>query len=171
MLPKTPNHSIAQPASNGANRSGQDGGFRLLRVEVYNWGTFNGQIWSLEPNGGTALLTGANGSGKSTLVDALLTLLVPNVKRNYNQSSGTDRKRERDEKSYVRGAYGRQRDEQLATGRIQYLRDPKTGKPTHSVLLAVFVNEALGEYVTLAQVFWFQDNSLGKIHIVHVGTL
>ncbi len=87
------------------------------------------------------------------------------------ETGSTDRKRERDEKSYVRGAYGRQRDEQLATGRIQYLRDPKTGKPTHSVLLAVFVNEALGEYVTLAQVFWFQDNSLGKIHIVHVGTL
>ena len=51
-------------------------GFRLQRLEIYNWGTFHGRVWAIEPHGGTALLTGANGSGKSTLVDALLTLLV-----------------------------------------------------------------------------------------------
>ena len=56
-------------------------GFRLHRLEVYNWGTFNGRIWTIEPDNSTALLTGANASGKSTLVDALLTLLVPHIKR------------------------------------------------------------------------------------------
>ena len=61
------------------------------------------------PRGDTALLTGENGSGKSTLVDALLTLLVPNQKRNYNQASGAAARRERNELTYVRGAYAKLR--------------------------------------------------------------
>jgi len=52
-------------------------GFRLQRLEVYNWGTFDSRVWTLEPNGENALLTGDIGSGKSTLVDAVTTLLVP----------------------------------------------------------------------------------------------
>ena len=87
---------------NGHSRSG----FRLHGLELFNWGTFDNQVWSIQPGGDTALLTGGNGSGKSTLVDALLTLLVPNQKRNYNQASSNSR-RERNEYSYVRGAYGR----------------------------------------------------------------
>ena len=63
-------------------------GFRLFRLEVFNWGTFDGRIWSLKPRGETSLLTGENGSGKSTLVDALLTLLVPNQTRSYNHACG-----------------------------------------------------------------------------------
>lgn len=90
--------------------------FACKQLEVYNWGTFNRQVWVIEPGGNTALLTGANGSGKSTLVDALLTLLVPNTHRNYNQASGAERRRERDEKSYVRGAYGRIKDEEFIAG-------------------------------------------------------
>ena len=51
-------------------------GFRLHRLEVLNWGTFDKNVWILHLNGKTALLTGANGSGKSTLVDALVTLAL-----------------------------------------------------------------------------------------------
>ncbi|RYG30136.1 MAG: thymidylate synthase [Chitinophagaceae bacterium] len=54
-------------------------GFRLQYLEVYNWGTFHGQVWRIEPEGETALLTGANGSGKTTFVDALLTLMIAQV--------------------------------------------------------------------------------------------
>ena len=68
---------------NGRSRNG----FRLYTLELFNWGTFNDQVWRIQPGGDTALLTGENGSGKSTLVDALLTLLVPNQKRNYNQAA------------------------------------------------------------------------------------
>jgi uncharacterized protein YPO0396 len=135
-------------------------GFRLCRLEVYNWGTFNRHIWTIEPDGGTALLTGANGSGKSTLVDALLTLLVPHARRSYNQASGAERRRERDERSYVRGAYGRAKDSESNTGMIRFLR----GKDAYSVLLAVFA--ARGQEVTLAQVFWTQDDSLRKFYLV-----
>jgi uncharacterized protein YPO0396 len=52
-------------------------GFRLQRLEIYNWGTFHDRIWTLELDGKNALLTGDIGSGKSTLVDAVTTLLVP----------------------------------------------------------------------------------------------
>nr|MBP7547768.1 AAA family ATPase [Corallincola sp.] len=51
-------------------------GFRLMRLEVLNWGTFDGKVASLQLNGHNGLLTGDIGSGKSTLVDAITTLLV-----------------------------------------------------------------------------------------------
>ena len=56
-------------------------GFRLLRLEVLNWGTFHGRVWVLNPGGANALLTGDIGSGKSTIVDAITTLLVPPIGR------------------------------------------------------------------------------------------
>lgn len=55
----------------------QVAGFKLDYMEVWNWGTFNGKVFRLNPQGNNSLLTGANASGKSTLIDALLTLLVP----------------------------------------------------------------------------------------------
>ncbi len=133
-------------------------GYSLERLEVYNWGTFDKTVWKINPACTTALLTGKNGTGKSTLVDALLTLLVPFHKRTYNQSSG-DKRKERDEKSYVRGAYNRLRE----TG-VQYLRE---GNNYYSVLLAVFHSPAASKpYVTLAQVFWYTDAGLNKFHVV-----
>jgi uncharacterized protein YPO0396 len=50
-------------------------GFRLERLEVLNWGTFDQRVWALTPGGRNCLLTGDIGSGKSTLVDAVTTLL------------------------------------------------------------------------------------------------
>ena len=142
------------------NRASTEG-FRLERLEIYNWGTFNRRIWSINPAGGTALLTGANGSGKSTLVDALLTLLVPWSKRSYNLASGTEKTRERDERSYILGAWGKQKNLENNQSRPQYLRQ----NDAHSVLLAVFVNQASGQTVTLAQVLWIED-SVRKLFIV-----
>ncbi len=43
-------------------------GFRLHKLEVYNWGTFDstgGEIHTFRLGGNTALLIGQNGSGKS----------------------------------------------------------------------------------------------------------
>ena len=126
-------------------------GFRLERLEVLHWGTFDKRPWVLDLKGGTALLTGANGSGKSTLVDALLTLLVPNRRRSYNQaSSGTKKKKERDEKSYVLGAYARTRSQDGYESRSKFLREK--GKP--SILMACFCDRATGKEVSLAQALW-----------------
>src|SRR5216683_5999067 len=132
---------------------GSSAGFRLEHLEIYNWGTFNRHIWSISPAGGTALLTGANGSGKSTLVDALLTLLVPYQRRSYNLASGTEKTRERDERSYILGAWGKQKDLENNKSKAQYLRQ----HGTHSVLLASFANASTGQVVTLAQVLWIED--------------
>jgi len=125
-------------------------------MEVYNWGTFNQRIWTITSSGGSALLTGANGSGKSTLVDALLTLLVPFHRRTYNLASGSEKQRERDERSYVLGAWGKQKELESNRSKAQYLRQ----SDTHSVLLAVFANDALGQVVTLAQILWLEE----KVH-------
>ncbi len=130
-------------------------GFRLEKFEVYNWGTFKDQVWSLEVGSGTALLVGANGSGKSTLVDAFLTLLVPPQKRNYNQASGEKSKRgERNETSYVRGAFERKSSDGETSSEIRYLRD----KNSYSVLLARFVEAKTKQIVTLASVFYWANN-------------
>ncbi len=125
-------------------------GFRLQRLELLNWGTFDstsGQVYRFEPEGRTALLVGHNGSGKSTLVDAVLTLLVPTNTRNYNVAAGA-KKTERSEKSYVRGAYGRTSDEAQNTS-IKYLR-PAAGQLT--AIAAVFREEQLNRAFTICQV-------------------
>jgi uncharacterized protein YPO0396 len=142
-------------------------GFRLEQLEVYNWGTFNRHIWRVKPNGGTALLTGANASGKSTLADALLTLFVPNNRRTYNQASGMEKHRERNESTYVRGAWSKQKERDSSIARVEYLRE----KDSYSVLLALFTNACQGQYVTLAQVFWWHQGELRKFHVVALAPL
>ena len=137
------------------------GGFRLQYVEIYNWGTFDKKIWRLAPDGKHSLLTGANGSGKTTLVDALLTLLVPSGKRFYNQSSGANTRRERDEKSYCLGAYGNIQTENKAASTTQYLRT----KNDYSILLGTFRDRASDQAVTLAQVRWFSNDDLKRVYI------
>lgn len=127
-------------------------GFRLQRLEVYNWGTFDGRVWSLHADGGNVLLTGDIGSGKSTLVDAVTTLLVPAHRVAYNKAAGAET-RERSLRSYVLGHYKAARNDLGGAGRPVALRGPQD----HAVILAVFHNAAYGQTVTLAQVFWLKD--------------
>ncbi|MEG4986578.1 SbcC/MukB-like Walker B domain-containing protein [Microcoleus sp. BR0-C5] len=138
-------------------------GYRLHRLEVLNWGTF--KQGTIAPYGKTSFLTGANGSGKSTLVDGLLTLLVPNGKRNYNLASGSG-KRERDEKTYVLGAYSTIKTEDDYKSKPQYLRT----KDDYSVLLAYFYNEGYKQNVTLAQVLYVKEG-VEKLFVVAAGEL
>ena len=140
----------------------QSAGWHLNALEIYNWGTFHDKIYRLAPRGQNSLLTGANGSGKTTVVDALVTLLVPPGKRHYNQSSGADKKRERDEASYVLGAYGTLRDEDSTSGETQYLR----GKEDFSLLLAAFSNESFQQEATLAQLRWWSSGTLKRLYLV-----
>jgi uncharacterized protein YPO0396 len=122
-------------------------GFRLLRVEVLNWGTFHKQVWGLDVGGNNALVTGDIGSGKSTLVDAITALLVPRV--NFNKAAGASAG-ERSLESYFFGRYKAERGEPGLASKPVSLRDAGS----YSVLLARFHNEALAQTVTLAQVFW-----------------
>jgi uncharacterized protein YPO0396 len=128
-------------------------GFRLNRLELYNWGTFGDRVWSLEPGGQNTLLTGDIGSGKSTIVDAVTTLLLPANKISYNKAAGAET-RERSLRSYVLGYYKTERDEVTGATRPVQLRDGTS----YSVILGVFRNDGYDETVTLAQVFYLKTS-------------
>lgn len=127
-------------------------GFRLQRLEVFNWGTFDSRVWTLALEGRNTLLTGDIGSGKSTLVDAVTTLLVPAQRVAYNKAAGADYK-ERSLRSYVLGHYKSERSDTTGVARPVALRDGKG----YSVILGVFHNAGYDQTVTLAQVFWMKD--------------
>ena len=139
-------------------------GYRLQKLELINWGTFdstNGQVYSVTPTGQTTLLVGRNGCGKSTLVDALLTLLVRPSIRNFNVAAGGG-KRERDERTYIKGAYDRGGDDESNSSQPKFLR-PKGNH--YSVILAVFRSEGTGKQFTIAQVLYLSaDQTVEKLY-------
>ncbi len=132
-------------------------GGRLHRLEVYNWGTFDSRVWSLEVGGRNSLVTGEIGSGKSTLVDAITTLLLPAHKISYNKAAGAATK-ERDLRSYVLGYFKAERNEVTGATRPVALRDTRH----FSVVLGVFKNADFDITVTLAQVFHARDLNAGQ---------
>ena len=126
-------------------------GFRLQRLEVFNWGTFDNRVWTLNVGGRNALLTGDIGSGKSTLVDAVTTLLVSAHRVAYNKAAGADSK-ERTLRSYVLGHYKSERSDSGSAKPVP-LRDHNN----YSVILGVFHNADFAQTLTLAQVFWMKE--------------
>lgn len=145
--------------------SSEKAGFRLQYMEVFNWGTFDKNVFRINPQGNNSLLTGANASGKSTYIDALLTLMVPAKKdRFYNQSSGVEKKGDRTEETYVLGHYGNIQEEGKTSSSTQKLRSTND----YSVILAHFENTDQKQ-ITLFQVRWFSNNELRRqFGIAHV---
>lgn len=139
-------------------------GFRLQRLEVLNWGTFDGRVWVLRPDGSNALLTGDIGSGKSTIVDAITTLLVPPRKTAYNRAAGAESK-ERTLRSYVQGHYKSERNETTGASRPTGLR---TDGSSYSVILGVFADEQTQATVSIAQVFWLGEGDPGQPDRFHL---
>jgi uncharacterized protein YPO0396 len=128
-------------------------GFRLARLELYNWGTFGGSVWSLGLDGQNTLLTGDIGSGKSTVVDAITTLLLPAQRISYNKAAGAET-RERSLRSYVLGYFKTERNEVTGATKPVALRDGSD----YSVILGVFTNPGYDATVSLAQVFWLRSS-------------
>lgn len=128
-----------------------DAQHRLSRIQVHNWGTFNGYHDLPVPRDGL-ILTGPSGSGKSSLLDALSAVLVPAKNRRFNaaaQDSGsTDRARTI--LSYVRGAYRRTTDG--ATGEVvtDFLR---TGATRSGIALTFSQGGEGAESLTLIVLF------------------
>uniref|UniRef100_Q3ASB7 ATP-dependent exonuclease SbcCD, C subunit-like protein n=1 Tax=Chlorobium chlorochromatii (strain CaD3) TaxID=340177 RepID=Q3ASB7_CHLCH len=144
---------MSEPLEMGFVADDRLAGFRLQRLEIFNWGTFDGRVWTLKLGGKNGLLTGDIGSGKSTVVDAVTTLLVPSQRIAYNKAAGADNK-ERTLRSYVLGYYKSERQENLGGGaKPVALRDLNS----YSVILGVFHNEGYDKTVTLAQLFWMKD--------------
>ncbi|SCX56369.1 Uncharacterized protein YPO0396 [Klenkia marina] len=138
-------------------------GFRLDRLELLNWGTFDRRVWTLRADGQNTLLTGDIGSGKSTIVDALSTLLLPASRVSFNEAAGAPT-RERDLRSYVQGHWRAERSGSTGGTRQVGLRPGSTW----TALLAVFRNEGLGETVTLGQVFWLRAGEVGQPDRFHL---
>ena len=145
---------MTDTSSLGLDFTGDDklSGFRLSKLQVYNWGTFDSRIWTMNLEGRNALLTGDIGSGKSTLVDAVTTLLVPAQRVAYNKAAGANT-RERSLRSYVLGYYKSERNEASGKAKPVALRDHNN----YSVILGVFHNQGYDQTITLAQVFWMKE--------------
>ncbi len=126
-------------------------GYRLHRLEVFNWGTFDQRVWSLKLGGRNSLVTGDIGSGKTTLVDAVTTLLVPPHRVAYNKAAGAQN-RERMLRSYVLGYYKTERGD-TGVARPVPLRD----RNSYTVIVGVFRNEDYQQTVSLAEVFWITE--------------
>jgi uncharacterized protein YPO0396 len=159
---ESPDHVELSPAAPPQESSRL--GYRLHRLEVFNWGTFDstaGNVHTVPVNGETTLLVGHNESGKSTLVDALLTLLVrPGITRNFNVAAGAS-KGERTERTYIRGAYERRSSDE-SRSEIKYLRD---AQGYYSALLACFRNETNGSVFTVAMILYLtEDNSFERLY-------
>ena len=108
-------------------------GFRLARLELRNWGTFNGPVWTLRPAGRNTLVTGDIGSGKSTIVDAITTLLLPANRMSYNKAAGAETK-ERSLRSYVLGYYKSERDEVTGATKPRGTPSSASAPPTRTRL-------------------------------------
>jgi uncharacterized protein YPO0396 len=138
-------------------------GFRLDRLELLNWGTFNDRVWILRANSRNTLVTGDIGSGKSTIVDAITTLLLPANRISYNKAAGAET-RERSLRSYVLGHYKSERNEATGANTPVALRNATK----FSVILGVFTNEGYGETVTIAQVFWMRGDMAGQPERIYI---
>ena len=114
-----PEPAVGEQAA-GAVHPGQ---WRLARVEVVNWGTFQGRH-AVDVAREGFLITGESGSGKSSLIDAISAVLVPGGKVRFNaaaQDAGSARG-DRTVHSYVRGAWRRNADEDTGEVSADFLR-------------------------------------------------
>ncbi|MEJ1089739.1 ATP-binding protein [Microbacterium sp. Mu-80] len=106
---------------------GHPGQWRLSRVELLNWGTFDGHHAVPIAREGH-LITGASGSGKSSLLDAIAVVLTPDkwVKFNAAALDGSSRTGDRNKVSYVRGAWSKEADAAYDRAVSTYLRKAAT---------------------------------------------
>lgn len=127
--------------------------FRLVRLQVFNWGTFNG-LHDVPIAKAGYLFVGPSGSGKSSGLDGHAVLLTPPKWLDFNVAAREgEKKQDRNLATYIRGAWAEQTNE-AGNYAVQYLR---TGT-TWSSLAATYENGS-GKVVVLAQVMWLRGNA------------
>ncbi|QGU06059.1 Chromosome partition protein Smc [Corynebacterium occultum] len=138
------------------------GQFRLSRIQLINWGTFDGAV-DIPVSREGFLITGGSGSGKSTLIDAVTAVLLPGDRLRFNTAAqlNTQRGRGRNLVSYIRGAWRSREDH--ATGKVvaTYLRP----KATYSVVGLTY-DDGLDQTHTLLAVFYLKSghNNPGEVN-------
>lgn len=113
-----------EPTGGTAKHPGQ---WRLARVEVVNWGTFDGH-YRIDVARAGHLFTGASGSGKSSLLDAIASVLTPDKWLRFNAAAqdAASRTDDRSLVSYVRGAWSNEADATYDRAVSAYLRRTAT---------------------------------------------
>ncbi|MCX2930936.1 AAA family ATPase [Mycobacterium sp. CVI_P3] len=130
--------------------------FHLSRLQVINWGVFDG-YHDIPFSVGGALIAGASGSGKSSLLDAISLGFLPFNRRNFNASgdnsaAGSNAGRRTVDK-YVRGAWGQRSD--AGASKVMYLR----GEGTAWSAVAVSYTSNTGRTVTGLVLKWLTGES------------
>lgn len=139
-------------------------GFRIQRVDVYNWSSFNNNVKSVYFGGQNVLMTGDNGAGKSSIIDAITVLLYDVQKIVFNQAAGAE-KGERNLASYVWGLY--KNDNSVGVKTAFGLRTEN--KAVLSVIMATFYNQQLNEYVVLVQALSINHNKTNPDRFYYIG--
>ncbi len=130
--------------------------FHLSRLQVINWGVFDG-YHSIGFGPGGALIAGASGSGKSSLLDAISLGFLPFNRRNFNASgdntaAGSSAGRRTVDK-YVRGAWGQRSD--AGSSQVMYLRGDGT---TWSAIAVTYASNT-GRTITGLVLKWLTGES------------
>jgi uncharacterized protein YPO0396 len=130
--------------------------FHLSRLQVINWGVFDG-YHTISFSEGGALIAGASGSGKSSLLDAISLGFLPFNRRNFNASgdnsaAGSSAGRRTVDK-YVRGAWGQRSDG--SASKVMYLR----GDGTAWSAVAVTYTSNTGRTITGLVLKWLTGES------------
>ncbi|RBB22448.1 ATP-binding protein, partial [Xanthomonas oryzae pv. oryzae] len=124
--------------------------FRMRRLQVHNWGTFNG-LTDVPIAAKGFLFVGRSGSGKSTLLDAMSALLTPPNLVDFNAAAREAERTGRDRNlvSYVRGAWADQQDSASGEIATQYLRKGSTW-----TALVLEYRNGEGRVISLIRLFW-----------------
>jgi len=142
-------------AARGNEHVGQ---WRLARVELVNWGTFDGH-YAIDVARKGHLFTGASGSGKSSLLDAIATALTPGRWLRFNAAAQDNAARNDDRSlvSYVRGAWSKETDAELDRAVSSYLR---TGARWSGILLRY--ENLRDDPIVLARLFHIRGGSVDR---------
>ncbi|QGU03453.1 ATP-binding protein [Corynebacterium comes] len=129
------------------------GQYRLSRIQLINWGTFEGSVDIPVAREGF-LVTGGSGSGKSTLIDAVTAVLLPGDRVRFNAAAqaNTPRGKGRNLVSYIRGAWRSREDHASGTVVATYLRP----KATYSVVGLTY-DDGDGGAHTLVAMFYLKS--------------
>jgi uncharacterized protein YPO0396 len=144
-------------------RTIQLGQYRLIRLQVVNWGTFCGyKDLPIDERG--VLFTGPSGSGKSSLLDGHSVVLLPTILQRFNASADLTargaKQATRSAAEYVRGAWS-ENDDEHGQGHVRYLR---AGKPTWSAIGATY-DDGSGSATTGVVIKWFTGTETDGAHL------
>lgn len=143
--------------------SGQVDQYHLSRLQLINWGVFDG-YHSIPFSANGSLITGSSGSGKSSLLDAISLAFLPDHRRNFNASSDAtaagSSSGKRTVGKYVRGAWGEKRDGAGAHREIMYLR----GTGPAWAAIAVTYTSTSGTSITGLVLKWLAAGKMTDAH-------